>query len=71
MGDLTSVLAQSLVAIILALTGLIVAIINSYKSKQEIKAINEVIKSTDKNLYVVCPKCGNKIYLKTQEILEE
>lgn len=71
MGELGSILVKSLIPIILALSGLIVAIIDRYKSKQEIKAIKDVIKQSDKNLYVVCPNCGNKIYLKTQEILED
>lgn len=71
MGELGNILVQSLIPIILALSGLIVAIINRYKSKQEIRAIKDVIKQSDKNLYVVCPNCGNKIYLKTQEILED
>lgn len=71
MGELGSILVQSLIPIILALSGLIVAIINRYKSKQEISAIKDIIKESDKNLYIVCPNCGNKIYLKTQEILED
>ena len=71
MGELGSILVKSLIPIILALSGLIVAVIDRYKSKQEIKAIKDVIKQSDKNLYVVCPNCGNKIYLKTQEILED
>lgn len=71
MGELGSILVQSLIPIILALSGLAVAIINRYKSKQEINAIKDVIKQSDKNLYIVCPNCGNKIYLKTQEILED
>lgn len=71
MGELGSILIQSLIPIILAFSGLLVAIINRYKSKQEIRAIKDIIKETDKNLYVVCPNCGNKIYLKTHEILED
>lgn len=71
MGELGSILVKSLIPIILALSGLIVAIIDRYKSKQEIRAIKDVIKQSDKNLYIVCPNCGNKIYLKTQEILED
>lgn len=71
MGELGSILVQSLIPIILALSGLAVAIINRYKSKQEIRAIKDIIKESDKNLYVVCPNCGNKIYLKTHEILED
>lgn len=63
MDQIVTVLVSSLVAIISAITSLVVAKLTKKRTDQTIEDLKKEIDASDGIYYVKCPKCGNKIYL--------
>lgn len=57
-----------IISIIGAVSAYIVAYYKTRKTKEEIDELNSKIKSG--NYYVICPKCGTRIYLAETEMHE-
>ena len=66
MDALITALTTGGVAIVTALVSLIVNRINARKVRSEIESIREEL--GDGKYYIICPKCGEKIYLIGTEI---
>lgn len=71
MDGLTSVLISSVIAIVTAITGLIVARLDSAKTKAELRDLQDKLADSEKLYYVECPKCKYKIYLSKTPIKVE
>lgn len=37
--------------------------LDNHRVKQKVESIEELIKNTEDEYYVICPTCGNKLYL--------
>ena len=74
-GELITVLISSAIAILGALTSLVVSTLKaketSVKTEQtdlKIDKIEKAIEAGTGNFWLICPKCGTKIYLKDIDI---
>ena len=71
MSEITGVLVSSIIAIITAVTSLVIARIENSKTKAEIQDLQSKLADSEKLYYVECPKCKYKIYLSKTPIKTE
>lgn len=57
--------------LIIAIVALVTVVINMIVDKLRHKRLDTIIKSADKPLFIECPYCGHKVYLKNVKIYEE
>lgn len=68
MEDFIAQVMPYIITIIGAVASYICAYWKTRQTKQEIEELNDKIKSG--NYYVICPKCGNRIFLAETEMHE-
>ena len=68
MEQLIACLITGLCTLIPVIVGFLVTFLKYKKLKFQVNEINEVIKQSDKDLYIECPICHSKVYLKKVEI---
>ncbi len=72
MEQLYAALITAIIAIVGALSGFVVTWFNARKTKLKIKNLEDALKDSEGDYYIICPHCGNKIYLKKAKLeLEE
>lgn len=71
MTEIVTMCVACCLAIISSLVYFVITKINTDRMKIQLNGIEEMINTSGENFYVICPNCGQKIYLRTTQIFIE